>query len=546
MKTKRIILFATLIFSISIIFGQNRPIKNIIIMIPDGTSIDVLALARWYKNSPLAIDPYIRGLVKTHCSDTPIGDSAPTGSTYATGHLSRSGFVATYPDSVMQGMEIVATDPKKAFSPMFTILESAKLMNKSTGLVVTCFFPHATPADFSSHLQNRDNYEALSKQMVHNNIDVVLGGGFNYLNPLKRKDKLDLNLVLKTRGYNLPRTPAELSLINGQKVWGLFAPESLKNEMDRDPKVQPTLAEMTQKGIEVLSQNPNGFFMMVEGSKVDWSAHDNDPIGMITEFLAFDQAVKVALDFAKMDGQTLVIIVPDHGNSGISIGNKKSDKNYDEITLKQLIGPLKSAKRTADAITELIDSNSTIEEIRTVFSSQYGISDITLSEIDSLQSYYRYRSLLKEGKIKKYPVSIQKLTAWIITKRTFLGFTTLGHTGEDVFFAAYDPRSMAPTGLILNNEVNEYMQQAWSTNLDSLTNLYFAPHYEVFNGLNYSIDSTDKQNKYLVVKTKKITLRIPENQNIVFVNGVAKEYPTVMVYNNLWFYVPKSLRKLLE
>ncbi len=515
-------------------------------MIPDGTSIDVLALARWYKNSPLAIDPYIRGLVKTHCSDTPIGDSAPTGSTYATGHLSRSGFVATYPDSVMQGMEIVATDPKKAFSPMFTILESAKLMNKSTGLVVTCFFPHATPADFSSHLQNRDNYEALSKQMVHNNIDVVLGGGFNYLNPLKRKDKLDLNLVLKTRGYNLPRTPAELSLINGQKVWGLFAPESLKNEMDRDPKVQPTLAEMTQKGIEVLSQNPNGFFMMVEGSKVDWSAHDNDPIGMITEFLAFDQAVKVALDFAKMDGQTLVIIVPDHGNSGISIGNKKSDKNYDEITLKQLIGPLKSAKRTADAITELIDSNSTIEEIRTVFSSQYGISDITLSEIDSLQSYYRYRSLLKEGKIKKYPVSIQKLTAWIITKRTFLGFTTLGHTGEDVFFAAYDPRSMAPTGLILNNEVNEYMQQAWSTNLDSLTNLYFAPHYEVFNGLNYSIDSTDKQNKYLVVKTKKITLRIPENQNIVFVNGVAKEYPTVMVYNNLWFYVPKSLRKLLE
>lgn len=546
MKHKIFALFFLTAIATNTVFGQIKPIKNIIIMIPDGTSIDILSLARWYKNSPLAIDPYIRGLVKTHCSDTPIGDSAPTGSTYATGHLSRPGFVATYPDSVMQGMNIIATDPKKAFSPMFTILESAKLMGKSTGLVVTCYFPHATPADFSSHLQFRDNYEVLSRQMVYNNIDLVLGGGFNYLDLKNRKDKLDLYQVLKARGFTLAKTPAELQSFSGQKIWGLFAPESLKNEIDRDPNEQPTLSEMTQKGIEILSKNPNGFFMMVEGSKVDWSAHDNDPIGMITEFLAFDKAVKVALDYAKIDGQTLVIIVPDHGNSGISIGNKKSDKKYDEITLKQLIGPLKAAKNTADAITDLIDSTSTSEQIRTIFSQHFGVPDITNEEIDSIQSYFRYKTMVKEKKIRKNPISLQKLTASIITNRTYLGFTTYGHTGEDVFFAAYDPRNIAPTGLILNNEVNEYMQQSWNTNLDSLTNLYFAPHYEVFNGYNYNIDSTDKRNKILIVKSKKTTLKIPENQNIVFVNGVEKQYPTLMIYNEIWFYVPKSLRTILE
>lgn len=547
MKTKISTFLFALVVATTNIFGQNKPIKNIIIMIPDGTSIDVLALARWYNNSvPLAIDPYIRGLVKTHCSDTPIGDSAPTGSTYATGHLSRTGFVATYPDSVMQGMEIIATDPIKAFSPMFTIMESAKLMGKSTGLIVTCHFPHATPADFSSHSQNRDNYELLSKQMVFNNIDLVLGGGYNYIDPKKRNDKLDLTKLLIYRGYTLLKTPAELQSFNGLKAWGLFAPESLKNEMDRDPQAQPTLAEMTQKGIELLSKNENGFFMMVEGSKVDWSAHDNDPIGMVTEFLAFDKAVKIALDFAKTDGKTLVIIVPDHGNSGISIGNSKSNKTYDEITLKQLIGPLKAAKLTADAITELIDSNSTSEQIREVFAAQYGVNDLTANEIDTLQSYFRYKSMMKQGKLKRNPVVIQKLTATIITKRTYLGFTTYGHTGEDVFFAAYDPRNMAPTGLILNNQVNEFMQQTWNTNLDSLTNLFFAPHTEVFSGFNYSIDSTDRMNKVLMVKTQKTILRIPENQNFVFVNGIEKQYPTIMVYNGIRFYVPKSLRMLLK
>ncbi len=546
MKILKKVLLFVLSFSTITIFGQGTSIKNIIIMIPDGTSIDLLSLSRWYNQNPLAIDPYIRGLVKTHSSDAPIGDSAPTGSTYATGHLSRSGFVATYPDLMMKGMEVVATDPKKAFSPMFTILESAKLMGKSTGLVFTCHFPHATPADFSAHLQHRDNYEVLSKQMVYNNIDVVLGGGTNYLNPIRRKDKLDLYNVLVSRGYKLPKTPAEMNSVSSPKMWGLFAPESLSNDIDRDSIQQPTLSQITAKGIELLSKNQNGFFMMVEGSKVDWSAHDNDPIGMVTEFLAFDRAVKVAIDFAKKDGHTLVIVVPDHGNSGISIGNSKSNKKYDEISLKEIIQPLLNAKSTAEAIINLIDSSSSTDKIKEVFSSHYGVNDLLENEIDSLKSFFYSQSLVKEGNLKKNPFALVKLTAKIISKRTFVGFTTYGHTGEDVFFACYDPRNIAPTGLILNSQVNEFMQQAWNTNLDSLTNVYFVPHTQVFDGYNVTIDSTETNNKKLIVKNKKKSILIPENKNIVFFNGKEIEYPTLMVYNGIQFYVPISLRKLLE
>lgn len=546
MKILKKVLLFVLSFSTITIFGQGTSIKNIIIMIPDGTSIDLLSLSRWYNQNPLAIDPYIRGLVKTHSSDAPIGDSAPTGSTYATGHLSRSGFVATYPDLMMKGMEVVATDPKKAFSPMFTILESAKLMGKSTGLVFTCHFPHATPADFSAHLQHRDNYEVLSKQMVYNNIDVVLGGGTNYLNPIRRKDKLDLYNVLVSRGYKLPKTPAEMNSVSSPKMWGLFAPESLSNDIDRDSIQQPTLSQITAKGIELLSKNQNGFFMMVEGSKVDWSAHDNDPIGMVTEFLAFDRAVKVAIDFAKKDGHTLVIVVPDHGNSGISIGNSKSNKKYDEISLKEIIQPLLNAKSTAEAIINLIDSSSSTDKIKEVFSSHYGVNDLLENEIDSLKSFFYSQSLVKEGNLKKNPFALVKLTAKIISKRTFVGFTTYGHTGEDVFFACYDPRNIAPTGLILNSQVNEFMQQAWNANLDSLTNVYFVPHTQVFDGYNVTIDSTETNNKKLIVKNKKKSILIPENKNIVFFNGKEIEYPTLMVYNGIQFYVPISLRKLLE
>jgi len=380
-----------------------RPLKNVILMIPDGTSAPVVTLSRWVKmgrksvkGPGLNIDPWFCGFVKSYNSDSPIGDSAPTGSAYATGHLSQTGFVATYPPA-NPGFDLIAIDPKRSWHPMLTVLEAAKMQGKRTGLVVTCQFPHATPADFSAHTPNRSDYDGIARQMVHNRLNVVFGGGAQYLSPIKRKDKLDLTQELKARNYRYFTHANVLKQLTAADTlaWGCFAPNDLPYVADLKTDTIPSIAEMTAKAIEILSSGKNGFFLMVEGSKVDWAAHDNNAAKMVSEFLAFDDAVKVALDFAKKDGNTAVIICPDHGNSGISLGNKNSDHGYDAMNLDSLIN-LKNPR--------------------------------------------------------------------------YIGFTTGGHTGEDVFLAVYHPDNERPTGVVQNTDINGYMQDLLGiSSLDALS-----------------------------------------------------------------------------
>ena len=183
---------------------QVKPVKNLIVLIPDGTSLATISTARWYQwymnpDMPkLAIDPYICGTVRTHSSNAPIGDSAPTTSCYMTGHPSRTGYVATYPPHD-PGNDIYPMDPKRAYQPMTTLLEAMKLVqHKATGLVFTCEFTHATPADCSAHSYSRKRYEWIAPQMVHNDIDVVIGGGTSLLDEAGEA-------YLKANGYNVSR-----------------------------------------------------------------------------------------------------------------------------------------------------------------------------------------------------------------------------------------------------------------------------------------------------------------------------------------------------
>ena len=163
--------------------NEVKPVKNVIVMIPDGTSISTVSAARWlqrYTNPDkqmLNIDPYMCGTVITHCSNAPIGDSAPTTSCYMTGYPSLAGWVSTYPVADPED-DIYPNDPKRAYQPLTTVLEAARILKgKAVGLVATCEFPHATPADCSAHSYNRSKYDWIAPQMVHNGLDVVLAGG---------------------------------------------------------------------------------------------------------------------------------------------------------------------------------------------------------------------------------------------------------------------------------------------------------------------------------------------------------------------------------
>jgi alkaline phosphatase len=289
---RHILLVFSLIFLLtSSVYAKGvRPTKNVIVMIPDGTSLSVLSASRWLKTyrgeeSELNVDKYLCGTVTTFSSNAPIGDSAPTTSCFMTGIPQRAGNVSIYtvPDP---SNDLVKLNPDSAYQPLATILEGMQILQKkSAGLVVTSEFPHATPADCSAHSYSRSNYSIIAPQMANNDLEVVFAGGNAILTDVIKQH-------LKSTGTSLLQNDKEAMMnFQGDKVWALFGDASIPYDLDRDTTKIPSLAQMTTKAIEVLEKNKKGFFLMVEGSKIDWSAHANDPIGIMSEFLALDNSV---------------------------------------------------------------------------------------------------------------------------------------------------------------------------------------------------------------------------------------------------------------
>ena len=340
-------------------------------MIPDGTSLSVVSASRWvkaYRNegNHLNIDPYLSGTVTSFSSNAPIGDSAPTTSTYMTGIPQQAGNISMYPVADPEN-DIVKLNPDSAYQPLATILEAMKIeQKKAAGLVVTCEFPHATPADCASHYYSRSKYTVLAPQMAANNLNVMFGGGNDFITD-------EMKAFLKSTGTSLFQDDKKgMMNFTGDKVWALFDKQAMPYDLDRNPDLMPSIAEMTTKALEILNKNPNGFFLMVEGSKVDWAAHANDPAGMIGEFLAFDKAVGAAIEFAKKDGNTTIVVLPDHGNSGFSIGRNGLKKSYTSLTKDDLFGTVSKIKRTAEGLEKML-LNTKPEDIKEVFKQYTGI-----------------------------------------------------------------------------------------------------------------------------------------------------------------------------
>ena len=517
-------------------------------MIPDGTSLATYSSARWYQwyNNPdkpnLNIDPYICGTVLTFCAAAPIGDSAPTTSCYMTGVPSSPGYVSTYPIANKTN-DIFPLDPDKAYQPLMTILEAAKIgKNMSTGLVFTCEFTHATPADCAAHSYNRSKYEWIAPQMAHNNIDVVLGGGVKTMTEACAD-------YLRNEGYGLFINDIEgFNSYQGNKIWSLFCDYDMPYDLDRDPVLYPSLAEMTSKAIQKLSSNNNGFFLMVEGSKIDWAAHANDPIAMITETLAFDEACGVAFDFARQNGETIVIMVSDHGNSGISIGSVRCN-NYTSLTKADLFGPVSKYKMTADGLIKKIQQTES-NNLIALFEENMGIrlSDEELKSIVTCSDYSK-STLSNDERMKGSKLT--KIVSHILNEKTCFGFTTYGHTGEEVLLAVYDPTGNRPEGFIRNFDLTDYMHKSIDLpqSLETYTSTYFAKHTDVFTGLKYSIIESKVKGElpFLEVKWKKNKLQVKPNTNIVTLNGKEVKLNSVIVYvdKNNTFYLPQSLRELI-
>ena len=513
--------------------AQTDSVKNVILLIPDGQSVGGTTLARWYNGGkPLAVDEMACGLVRTYSSDAAIADSAPSGTAMATGFKSHTGFVGVLPDvNSMPGMNPLAKGDER--KPIASVLEAAQLAGKSTGIIATSEIMHATPADFTAHDPSRKNYDNLSEQQVYQDIDVVLGSGEKYFTKEVRGDGEDLVSEIKNLGYDYVTSIEEMNSSDSEKIWGMFAPVDMAYDFDRDPSKEPSLAEMTSKAISTLSKNENGFFLLVEGSKVDWAAHANDPIGVISDTLAFDDAVKVALDFAKKDGNTVVISVTDHGNGGITIGNTATDSNYDKLHIDEYIEPLKKATLTGEGVEKLLnDDRSNIVE---VMSKYYGVDDLNEEEIKAIKD--------TEAGSLNYTVGP------IISKRANIGWTTTGHTGEDVPLYIYAPNNCEKlSGVVENTDIAKYMSRVMGIDLATATSELFVPVRQEAEKLGATVlwDNTDSLNPNVVINIEGKEIVVPVNKNIAYVNGNKITLSGVTVFNGINTYVPQDILELIK
>ncbi|MFJ8353314.1 alkaline phosphatase [Bacillus paramycoides] len=507
--------------------------KNVIIMVMDGTSSSVTTLARWYKGAPLALDQIVSGGVRTYSAESAITDSAPAATALATGNKSNSGYVGVLPSVVNSpGLEPVKEECK--FRPVANVLEGAKRSGRATGIIATSEIQHATPASFSAHHANRKNFEVLGEQQVYQNIDVVLGGGKAALLPPTssgiRKDNEDLVKVIQDKGYDFVETKDTLLNSKSNKIWGSFSSNALAFDMDRaatNPE-QPTLSQMTKKAIQTLSKDKDGFFLFVEGSKADWAAHANDPIGMISDVLAFDDAVTATLEFAKKDRNTMVIALTDHGNSGLSIGNSNTTKGYDTTPVSAFITPLKKAKMTLEGATnKLKDDLSNIKEVAAL----YGLDNLTNNESEKLKAAQK-------------KADVGPILTTLLANRANLGFTTGGHTGEDVFLYSYGPQK--PYGLVQNTDIAKTMARAMGFQLGDITKKLFLDAETSFKkiGAIVTIDKKDVANPVLVVKRNNTEAKLSVNKNIICIDGKDYELGSIVVESNGKFYVPEQAIQL--
>jgi alkaline phosphatase len=297
---------------------------------------------------------------------------------------------------------------------------------------------------------------------------------------------------------------------------------------------------MTGKAVELLSQDRDGFFLMVEGSQIDGGDHANDPIYTVTEFLAFDQAVKVAIDFAKKDGHTLVLAFPDHNTGGMTIGSY-SDPNYDSTSIEEVIGPLKGMKLNSIGVAAKIGTNLSPENIKTQLKTWWGI-DATDKDIAEILELYN------NGKGLSLDYAISEV---ISRNHTVISWTTHGHSGDDVPLWAYGPDH--PTGHMDNTEIAGYIAKELGFDLNKTSSRLFVEAGEVFSRDNgdgkldnneYMLNMTDPSNPVLIIGD----CELPVSKNILVKNGVTHELKGIVVYAPVTgkIYIPIEVISLVN
>lgn len=429
--------------------NKNKKAKNTILLVSDGMSTGTLNMTDLFLNRKTGkgsnwIQLYkdnrvSRGLMDTASASSIVTDSSAASSSWGGGFRVNNGVLNVSPTG----------------EPHLPIWQKFKKSGKMAGCVTTVPITHATPAGFCVNSKSRNAQEDIAEQYLDLGFDIMMGGGANYFSPELRKDKKDMYTAYTAKGYQVVKTKAEMEAASNSKpVLGVFADDGLPYYVDRNSddnlknKV-PSLAEMSQKAIDRMKGHKNGFVLQIESGKVDWAAHGNDIAGLIHDQIEFDEAVKVAIDFAEKDKETLVIITTDHGNAnpGIIYGKNAND-NFDSI---------QKYTQTNEWILNQIKPESSVSQVKEIIEKANGHS-VSDEEAKTVLGYYD--GLHKEDGLYNYKKLPYKAFAEMQGKINSVGWISMDHSADYVELAMFGPGSELLKPFVKNTDLHYLMLQA--------------------------------------------------------------------------------------
>jgi alkaline phosphatase len=430
--------------------NKNKKAKNIIFMVSDGMSTGTLNMADLYLNRKtgkgsnwlqLYKDQRVnRALMDTASASSIVTDSSAGSSSWGGGARVNNGSLNVGPNGEMH----------------MPIWQKFKKAGKMAGCVTTVPITHATPAGFCVNSKSRNAQEDIAEQYPELGFDIMMGGGNNYFSADIRKDKKDVYASYKAKGWQVARTRQEMMAADNSKpILGVFADDGLPYSIDRANDktlidTTPTLAEMAQKAIDRMKGNKNGFVLQIEGGKVDWGAHANDIASLLYDQVAFDEAIKIAIDFAAKDGETLVIITTDHGNAnpGVIYGKNAND-NFDSI---------QKYTHTNEWILNTIKPGDSVAKVRELVESA---NKTTISDEDAKTVLTYYDGLHKEeGGLYNYKNLPFKAFAQMQQKTNSVGWISMDHSADYVELAMFGPGSELLKPFVKNTDLHYLMLQA--------------------------------------------------------------------------------------
>jgi alkaline phosphatase len=429
---------------------KNKKAKNIIFLVSDGMSTGTLNMADLYCNRTFGkssnwLQLYkdnrvTRALMDTASASSIVTDSAAGSSSWGGGFRVKNG-------SLNVGVN------GEAYLPIW---QKFKKAGKMAGCVTTVPITHATPAGFCINSKSRNSQADIAEMYLDLQFDVMLGGGQNYFSATERKDKKDMYAAFAEKGYQVAKTRSEmLNATNEKPLLGVFDQDGLPYYIDRNNDATltatiPSLSEMAQKAIDRMKSHPKGFVLQIESGKVDWAAHANDISGLIHDQIEFDEAVKIAIDFAEKDQETLVIITTDHGNAnpGVIYGKDANDQ-FDSI---------QKYKHTNEWILNGIHPDTSVSQVKERIEFANGS---TISDDDAKTILSFYDGLHKEESgLYNYKKLPYKAFAEIQKKSNSVGWISMDHSADYVELAMFGPGSELLKPFVKNTDLHYLMLQA--------------------------------------------------------------------------------------